>query len=113
MNSDILNIHLTNLFHRINDSTKNQSYTADKFRMLSKFGPESWALWAVVSALFTPWWLIAVMLNYRSLRGTYGYHLNIKEIEHIVFIMFHELHPENYSFSHFMLTIHVEWSFPF
>ena len=24
---------------------------ADKFRMLSKFGPESWALWAVVSAI--------------------------------------------------------------
>ena len=41
--SDILNIHLTNSVHRINDSIKNQS-------MLSKFGPESWALWAVVSA---------------------------------------------------------------
>ena len=26
---------------RINDSIKNQSYTADKFCMLSKFGPES------------------------------------------------------------------------
>ena len=66
------------------------------FRLLSIFGPESWALWAVVSAFFTPRWLIAVMLNYRSLRGTYYYHLNIKEIDHIVFItkmvivMFHE-----------------------
>ena len=76
MKSDILNIHLTNTIHKINDSIKNQSYTADKFRMLSKFGPESWALWAVVSAFFTPRWLIAVMLNYRSLRGTYYYHLN-------------------------------------
>ena len=48
---DILNIHLTDTIHRINDSIKNQSYTADKFRMLSQFGPESWALWAVVSAI--------------------------------------------------------------
>ena len=48
MKSDILNIHLTNTIHRINESIKNQSYTANKFRMLSKFGPESWALWAVV-----------------------------------------------------------------
>ena len=24
---------------------------ADKFRMLSKFGPKSWALWAVISAM--------------------------------------------------------------
>ena len=47
---------------------------------------ESWALWAVVSAFFTPRRLIAVILNYRSLRGTYYYHLNIKEIDHIVFI---------------------------
>ena len=31
--------------------------------------------------------LIDVMLNYRSLRGTYYYHLNIKEIDHIVFII--------------------------
>ena len=36
------------------------------------------------------------MLNYRSLRGTYYYHLNIKEIDHTVFmtkmvnVMFHE-----------------------
>ena len=52
MKSDILNIHLTNTIHRINDSIKNQSYTADKFRMLSKLGPESWALWAVVSDFF-------------------------------------------------------------
>ena len=44
MKSDILNIHLTNTVHRINDSIKNQYYTADKFRMLSKFGPESGAL---------------------------------------------------------------------
>ena len=29
---DILNIHLTNTIHRINDSIKNQSYTVDKFR---------------------------------------------------------------------------------
>ena len=39
--------------------------------------------------------LIVVMLNHRSLRGTNYYHLNIKEIDHIVFIkkwyvMFHE-----------------------
>ena len=54
MKSDILSIHLTNTIHRINDSIKNQSYTADKFLMLSKFDPESWALWAVVSAFFTP-----------------------------------------------------------
>ena len=55
MKSDILNIHLTNSIHRINDSIKNQYITADKFRMLSKFCPESWALWAVVSAvLHTP-----------------------------------------------------------
>ena len=86
MKSDILNIHITNTIHRINDSIKNQSYTADKFRMLSKFGPESWALWAVLSALFTPRLMIAAMLNYRSLRGTYYNHLNIKEIYHIVFI---------------------------
>ena len=96
MKSDILNIHLTNTIHRINDSIKNKSYTADKFRMLSKFGPESWPLWGVASALFTPRWLIAVMLYYRSLRGTCFYHLNIKGIDHIVFItkkvhvMFHE-----------------------
>ena len=77
---------LANSIYRINDSIKNQSYTADKFRMLSKFGPESWALWAVVLAFFTSRWLIAVMLNYRSLRGTYTYHLNIKEIDLIVFI---------------------------
>ena len=31
--------------------------------------------------------LIDVMLNYRSLRGTYYYRLNIKEIDHIVFII--------------------------
>ena len=80
MKSDILNIHLTNTIHRINDSIKNQSYTADKFCMLSKFGPESWALSAVLSALFTPRLMIAAMLNYRSLRG------------------------ENYTFSHFMLN---------
>ena len=36
MKSDILNIHLSNTIHRINDSIKNQSYTADKFRILSK-----------------------------------------------------------------------------
>ena len=74
MKSDILNIRPTNTIYRINDRFKNQSYTADKFRMLSKFGPESWALWAVVSAFFTPWWLIAAMLNYRSLSETYYYH---------------------------------------
>ena len=39
--------------------------------------------------------LNVIMLNYRSLRGTYYYHLNIKEMDHIVFIkkwyvMFHE-----------------------
>ena len=96
MKSDILNIHLTNAIHRINDSIKNQSYTADKFSMLSKFGPMSWALWQVVSAFFTPRWSIAVMLNHRSLRGTYYYYLNIKEIDRIAFItkmvnvMFHE-----------------------
>ena len=49
--TDTLNIHLTNTIGRINDSIKNQSYTADKFRMISKFGPESWALWAIVSAM--------------------------------------------------------------
>ena len=53
MKSDILNIHVTNTILIINDSIKNQSYTADKFRMLSNFGPESWALGAVVSAFFT------------------------------------------------------------
>ena len=96
MKSDTLNIHLINTIHRINDSIKNQSYTDDKFRMLSKVGPESWALCAVVSAFFTPRWLIAVILKYRSLRGTYYYHLNINEMDHIVFItkrvhvMFHE-----------------------
>ena len=96
MKSDILNFHLANTIHKINASIKSQSYIADKFHMLSKFGPESWALWAVVSAFFTPRRLIAVMLNYRSLRGTYYYHLNIKEMDHIVFItkmvhvMFHE-----------------------
>ena len=89
---DFLHIHLTNTIHRINDSIKNQSYTADKFRMLSKFGPKSSCL-----AFFTPGWLIAVLLNCRSLRGTYYYHLNIKEIYRIVFVtkmvhvMFHEL----------------------
>ena len=96
MKSDILNIHLTNTIHRITDSIKNKSYTADKFRMLSKFGPKAWPLCAVVSAFFIPRSLIAVMLYYRSLRGTYFYHLNIKGIDHIVFItkmvhvMFHE-----------------------
>ena len=35
---DVLNTHLTNTIHRMNDSIKNQSYTADKFRMLSTFG---------------------------------------------------------------------------
>ena len=54
MKSNILNIHLTNTIYRIYDSIKNQSYTADKFRMLSKFGPGLWAFWAVVSAFFTP-----------------------------------------------------------
>ena len=38
MKSVILNIHLTNTIHRINDSIKNQCYTADKFRMLSSRG---------------------------------------------------------------------------
>ena len=94
--TDIHNIHLANTIHRLNDSIKNQSYIADKFCMLSTFGPESWAIWAVVSAYITPRWLFAVMLNYRPLRGTYYYHWNIKEIDHIVFItkmvhvMFHE-----------------------
>ena len=36
--SDVLNTHLTNTIHRMNDSIKNQSYTADKFCMLSTFG---------------------------------------------------------------------------
>ena len=69
--------------------------------MLSKFGPESWAYWAVVSAFFTPRWLIAVLLNYRSLD-----HLNIKEIYRLKWYMscFMKLRPENYSFTHFMLT---------
>ena len=40
MKSDILNIHLTKTIHNINGSIKNQSYTADRFRLLSKFGPE-------------------------------------------------------------------------
>ena len=39
--------------------------------------------------------LNVIMLNYRSLRGTYYYHLNIKEMDHIVFnkkryVMLHE-----------------------
>ena len=54
MKSDILTIHITNSIRRINDSIKNQSFTADKFRMLSKFVPESWALWAVVSGFSHP-----------------------------------------------------------
>ena len=36
--SDVLNTHLTSTIHRMNDSIKNQSYTADKFLMLSIFG---------------------------------------------------------------------------
>ena len=77
--------------------------------MLSKFGPESWALWAVVSAFFTPRWLIAVMLNYRSLRGTYHYHLNIKEIDHIVFItkMIHLMFYETSSRKLLVFTLYV------
>ena len=45
--------------------------------MLSKFSPESWCLGFLY---------IGVMLNYISLRGTYYYYLNIKEIYHIVFV---------------------------
>ena len=37
MKSDVLNIHLTNTIHRINDSIKNQSYTADKFSFALDF----------------------------------------------------------------------------
>ena len=110
MKSDILNIHLTNTIHRINDSIKNQSYTADKFRMLSKFGPESWAFWAVLSALFTPRLMITAMLNYRSLRGTYFNHLNIKEIYHIVFItkMVHVMFHETASRKLHVFTLYVK-----
>ena len=93
------------------NSIKNQSYrpTADNFRMLSKFGTESWALWAVVSAFFTPRWLIGVILNYRSLRGTYYYHLNIKELDHIVFItkMVHVMFHITASRKLFLFTLYV------
>ena len=77
--------------------------------MLSKFGPESWALWAVVSAFFTPRLLTVVMLNYRSLRGTYYYHLNIKEIDHIVFIakMVHVMLLETASRKLLVFTLYV------
>ena len=109
MNSDILNINLTDAIHRINDNIKNQYYTADKFRMLSKFGLESWALWAVVLAFFTPRCLIAVMLNYRFLRGTYYYPLNIKEIDHNVFItkMVHVIFHETASRKILVFTLYV------
>ena len=77
--------------------------------MLSKFGPESWALWAFVSAFFTPRWLIAVMLNYISLRGTHYYHLSIKEIDHIVFItkMVHVMLHETASRKILVFTLKV------
>ena len=108
MKSDILNIHLTNTIHRISDSIKNQSYTADKFRMLSKTSPESWPFWAV-SAFFTSPWLIVVMLNYRPLRGPYYYHLNIKEIYFIVFIskMVHLMFRETASRKLLVVTLYV------
>ena len=109
MKSDILNFYLTNTIHRINDSIKNQCYTADKLRMLSKFGPETWSLWAVVSAFFTPRWLIVVMLNHRSLRGTYYYHWNIKEMDHIVLItkMLHVMFHETASRKLLVFTLYV------
>ena len=105
MNCDIININLTHTIHRINDSTS----TADKFHMLSKFGPGSWALWAMVSAFFTPKCLIAALLNYRSLRETYYYHLNTKEIDHIVFItkMVHVLFHETASRKLLVFTLYV------
>ena len=94
MKSDILNIHLTNSIHRINDSIKNRSYIVDIILptnfVCSRYFVQSRGHYGRLSRpLFTPRWLIVVMLNYRS-------HLNIKEIDHTVFItkmvhaMFHE-----------------------
>ena len=78
--------------------------------MLSKFCPESLALWAFVWGLFfTTLLLIAVLLNYRSLRRTYYYHLNIKEIDHIRFItkMVHVLFHETASRKLRVFTLYV------
>ena len=49
------------------------------------------------------------MLNYRSLRGTYYYHLNIKEIDHIVFItkMVHVMFHETASRKLLVFTLYV------
>ena len=62
-----------------------------------------------LSAFFTPQCLIAAMLNYRSLRGTYYYHLNTKEIDHIVFItkMVHVLFHETASRKLLVFTLYV------
>ena len=109
MKSDILTIQQIQFTELMIALIKNKSYTTYKFRMFSKFGPESWALWAVGSAFFTPQWLIAVMLNYRFLRGTYYYHLNIKEIDHIVFItkMVHVMFHETASRKLLVFTLYV------
>ena len=58
--------------------------------------------------------LIGVMLNHRSLRGTYYYHLNIKEIDHIIFItkMAHVMFHETVSRKLLVFKLHVEGSFP-
>ena len=97
---DILNINLTNTIHRINDSIKNQSYTVDKFR-------NALVIWSRVVGIMGG--LIAVMLNYRSLRGTYYYHLNIKEMDHIVFItkMVHVMFHETASRKLLVFTLYV------
>ena len=57
----------------------------------------------------TPRWLTVVMLNYRSLRGTYYYLLKIKEIDHVVFItkMVHVMFHETTSYKLPIFTIYV------
>ena len=49
------------------------------------------------------------MFNYRSLGGTYYYHLNIKEIDHIVFVtkMVHVMFHETVSRKLLVFTLYV------
>ena len=81
MKSNILNIHLTNTIDILNDSIKNQSYTADKNRMLSKFGPEGGCL----GFLHTPM-IDCCNAQLQIPKRDILLSFEIKDIDHIVFI---------------------------
>ena len=109
MKSDILNIHLINTIHKINDSIKNQSYTATNFVCSRNLVLSRGHYGRMYRLFFTPLLLRAVMLNYRSLRGTYYYLLNINERDHNVFItkMVHVMFHETASRKLLVFALHV------